>query len=114
MRAVLVLAVMLVWVLCLAGGAVLTVYLAVMAFRALAGGGRPVPVAPRRGAVWCLGVYSAVMAALAGVLATLVLRGPGSGLAASALRWAAMPLWSAVVAAIAALVLGRRRLDARE
>lgn len=111
-RAILLLAVTMAWVACVAGGAFLTVYLVVVAFQALASGGRPASVAPPRGVVLTLGVYSAVMAALAGVLAALVFRGQGSGLGASALRWAAMPLWSAVVAATAALVLGRRRQSA--
>jgi len=96
------------WGLCLVGAVGFTVYLAVVAFRALAGGSRSTP-APQRGVVVALGVYAAVMAVLAGVLAALVLRGPGSGLARSALRWTALPLWSAATATATALALGRRR-----
>jgi hypothetical protein len=99
----LVLSVLLAWVVCLAGAVVLTGYLAVTGIRRLRGESPPRPPGTVRGLL----VFAVLMAAAAVALAGIVLRGETPGSASSALAWAALPLWTAFVSALTAMVLAR-------
>lgn len=111
MRAVLILGVLLAWTLCVVGAVGLTAYLAVVAVgteRARRLGAERVPTTPPRGAVVGLVAFAAFMAACAGGLAALSLWNEPADSVRSAVVWAALPTWAAMVAAITAIVLRRR------
>lgn len=111
MRAVLILAVLMVWLACILGAIGLTAYLAFTAAGLL----RPRPRGydrpsspPPMATVVCLVVFAGIMGFFA-ALASGVLLGRHPGDWSSALAWAALPLWAALAASATAVVLSRRR-----
>ncbi len=114
MRALLILCVLMAWVWCVVGAIVLTGYLAAVAVGALRARPRHVGHTPRAtppGLVPGLAAYAVVMATCGVALATVVLHGGSGGTVSNALRWAALPWWSAA-AATATAVIVRRRISA--
>jgi hypothetical protein len=110
-RAVLVLLAGLLWLGCLAGAVGFSGYSVWLAFR-----GRSTANAEQAGdrslsraLAVVSAVYATLMAVFAAVLAVLVLNGPVPGSAADAVKWAAIPLWSAAAAATTSLLQQRRR-----
>ena len=110
MRAILVLSVGLLWLGCLAGAVGFTGYAGWLALR----GRTPANAVPTgrrafaRAVTIVSAVYAAVMATCAVVVAGLVLAGPEPGSAGEAVKWAAIPSWSAAAAAVTSLLQLRR------
>lgn len=111
MRAVVVMAVLMLWLCCLVGAVGLTALLVVLGVNATSArqqGAARGAGAPPRGVIPALVAFAFAMAMFAGFLAWASWLGG----VRNVLAWVALPAWTSVAAALSAVFLSRRRAPA--